>query len=83
MDRHDEARIKRIIGGERPSTTIGVVGAHAAGIGVRRVKRRISKNHAVDPGDLIECVFNLIPWRLGEVHGVIDRRRYRIEAFVV
>jgi hypothetical protein len=83
LDRHDEARIKRIIVEERPPTTIGVVSEHAAGMRVRRVERRISKNNAVNPGDLIECVFNLIPWWLGEVDGGIDRRRYRIEAFVV
>lgn len=52
-------------------------------MGGRPAEERISENSAVNPGYLIERFFNVIPRRLGKVHGVIDRRRYRIEALLV
>jgi len=82
LGRHDESRIKRIIVGERPSTAIRVISEHVVGMGGRPAEERISENSAVNPGDLIDRFFNVIRRRLGKVHGVIDRRRYPIEAFL-
>jgi hypothetical protein len=83
LGRHDESRIKRIIVGERPSTAIRVVGEHGPGMGGRPAKKWIGENTAVNPSNLIECFFNVIPRRLGKIHWVIGRRHYRIEAFLV
>ena len=82
MDRHDESRIKRMIAGGRHSTAIRVI-TEQAGIGGRPAEGRISESAAVNPDNLIECFFNVIPRRLGKVHGVIDRRYHRMEAFLV
>jgi hypothetical protein len=49
----------------------------------RAAEERIRANFAVNPDDLIKCFLDAILRRLGKVHGVIDRRRYRIEAFLV
>lgn len=49
----------------------------------RAAEERIRANFAVNPEDLIKCFLDAILRQLGKVHGVIDRRRYRIDAFLV
>jgi hypothetical protein len=76
-------RIKGITVRERPSIAICVVSEHAAGVGRRLARERITKHTAVNASDLIESCFYAIPWRLGKEHWVIGRRHYRIEIFLV
>lgn len=83
LRRHDESRIKHMAVGERPSTDIRAVNEHAAGVGGRPAEERITESTAVNPSNLIECVFDVIPRRLGKVHWVIGRRHCRMEAFLV
>ena len=83
MGRNDESRIKRVVADERRSTGIRVVSDYLAGVGSRPAKEWIREKSAVNPRDLIECFFNVIPRRLRKVHGVINGRRDRIEAFLL
>jgi hypothetical protein len=83
LGRHDESRIKRVVADERRSTGIRVISEYVAATGSRPANEWIRENSAVNPRDLIECFFDVIPQRLGKVHGVINRRWDRIEAFLV